>query len=260
MTQKKTQKNPYSLWDFPQLIDYLQKMAAEGWILTAYHEKTLEFCQSEPKNLHFAVSFFPEYVAGTTETPEKLLKMWEFAEMDGWQHITGNYHTQVFYNEAQNPMPLHTDATVLLKNYHSIIEKQHVKRWKICAALSGGVFVVFMALLIIAWLKFLDTKYMTFWLYSLIGIARILPLYTFGECIFNVVKLSKYKKWYKKAQQTAKDNNDFIPLRANNFTDKINVCISIGVLIGLVIQIFSFVWLSSFAKTAVEYMLNNPTP
>ena len=255
-----TQKNPYSLWDFPQLIDYLQKMAADGWMLTAYHEKTLEFEQTEPQNVHFAVSFFPEYAAGATETPEKLLKMWDFAEMDGWQHITGNYHTQVFYNTEANPNPLHTDATVLLKNYDSIIQKQYVKRWKICTAISGGVFAVFMALLVIAWLDFLATEYMTFWLYSLIGVSRILPLYTFGECIFNTVKISKYKKWYRKAQQTSKDDNNFIPLRANDFTDKINVGISIGAIIGIVMQVFSFVWLSSFAKAAMEYVINNPTP
>jgi len=234
-------------------------MALDGWMLTSYHEKTLEFEKTEPKQLKFAVSFFPDYVAGISTPPEKLEKMWEFAEMDGWQHITGNYHTQVFYNENPGCMPLHTDAVVQLENYDSIIQKQYVKRWKLCAVLSGGVFVGFMALLAAALIKYLSTKYITFWLYSLIGIARILPIYTFGECIFNIVKMSKYKKWHKKAQQTAKDDNNFIPLRANNFTDKINAGISIGVMIGLVMQLFSFIWLSSFAKTAVEYMLNNPT-
>ena len=259
MTQKKTQKNRYSLWDYPQLTDYLQKMAAEGWMLTAYHEKTLEFEAAEPKQLKFAVSFFPEYVAGVTEIPEKLLKMWDFAAMDGWQHITGNYHTQVFYNENSDCLPLHTDATVALANYDSIIQKQYVKKWKLCAVLSGGVFVGFMALLAAALAEFIATKYMTFWLYSLLGMAGVLLTYTFCEFIFNIVKMSKYKKWYKRAQQTAKDNNDFIPLRANNFTDKINAVISVLAIISLMLQFFSFVWASAFMKEALEYVLNNPT-
>ncbi|MBQ5313109.1 MAG: DUF2812 domain-containing protein [Oscillospiraceae bacterium] len=257
--QKKTQKNPYSLWDYPQLTDYLQKMALEGWMLTSYHEKTLEFQKCEPKQLKFAVSFFPDYVAGVTAPPEKLEKMWDFALMDGWQHITGNYHTQVFYNENPDCMPLHTDAVIALKNYDSIIQKQYVKRWKICAVLSGGVFVGFVVLLAAALAKFIATKYMTFWLYSLLSIAGILLTYTFCEFIFNIVKMTKYKKWYRKAQQTAKDDNDFIPLRANNFTDKINVVISALAIISIMMQFFSLVWMSAWMKEALEYVLNNPT-
>lgn len=258
MTQKKTEQNKFSLWDYPQLIDYLQKMALEGWMLEKYHEKTLEFIAAEPKQLKFAVSFFPEYVAGETEIPQKLEDMWFFAQMDGWQHITGNYHTQVFFNENVDCMPLHTDAVVQLKNYDSILKAKYLKRWKICAALSAVVFAGFMLMLIVAGIDFYKTKYMTFWLYSLIGIGRILPFYTLAEFIYNLVKIRKYKKWYKKSLATAKDNNDFIPLRGNDFTDKINIGISIGAVIGIVIQLFGFLWLSSFAKEAMEYVLNNP--
>ena len=259
MTQKKTEQNKYSLWDYPQLIKYLETMAEDGWMLEKYHEKTLDFVAAEPKTVKFAVSFYPEYVAGDTKISPKLEDMWDFAAMDGWHHITENYHTQVFYNENTHCMPLHTDATVQLKNYDSILKTTYLKKWKISAALSGGVFVAFMLMLVVAGIDFYKTKYMTFWLYSLIGIGRILPFYTFAECVYNLVKIRRYKKWYKKSLESAKDTNDFVPLRANDFTDKINMGVSIGAIIGIVIQIFGFVWFSAFAKEAMEYIINNPT-
>lgn len=259
MTEKKTQKNPYSLWDYPQLIDYLQKMALDGWMLTDYHEKTLEFEKSEPKQLRFEVSFFSDYVAGIKQPPEKLEKMWDFAQMDGWQHITGSYHTQVFYNENINCPPLHTDAVVRLENYDSIITKLYLKKWKICAAISGVALVLFLLWFGIVSANYNRTGYVTFTHYVLSGLARTFIPYTFGETVYNLVKIIKYKKWHKAAMETAKDNNNFIPLRANDFSDKINVGISIGVIVSLMVQFFSFVWLGTLAKDAIEYMLNNPT-
>ena len=260
MTEKKTQKNPYSLWDYPQLIDYMQKMALDGWMLTDYHEKTLEFEKSEPKQLRFAVSFFPDYVAGIKEPPEKLEKMWDFAQMDGWQHITGSYHTQVFYNEAINCPPLHTDAVVRLENYNSIITKLYLKKWKICAALSLGAYLVFTAVLLTMYFDYRATQYVTFEYNTMCSVKNLFQIYTLGEFVYNTVKLVRYKKWYKRSLETAREDNNFIPLIANNFTDKINLGISIAVIVSLMMQFFSFVWLGTLAKDAIEYMLNNPTP
>ena len=235
-------------------------MAADGWMLTDYHEKTLEFQKCEPKQLKFAVSFFPDYVAGITTPPEKLQKMWDFAETDGWQHITGNYHTQVFYNENPDCMPLHTDAVVALKNYDSIITKLYLKKWKICAAVSLAAYLVFTAVLLVLTFQYKNTQYITFELNAMWSMKGLFQLYTLGEFIYNTVKVVRYKKWYKKSLDNAEDDNNFIPLRANDFTDKINVVISALAIISLMMQFFSFVWASSFMKEALEYVLNNPTP
>lgn len=257
MTQQ--EKNRFSLWDYPQLIDYLQHKARDGWQLVDYHEKTLEFKRCEPKPLKFAVSFYPEYVAGETKPYEKLEKLWEIAALDGWQHITGNYHTQVFYNENINVLPLHTDAVVQLENYDSIIKKQYLKKWKICAVISAAALALFVLWFGIVSAQYKQTGYITFTHYALLGIMRIFVPYTFWETVYNLVKIFKYKKWHKAAFESAKDTNNFIPLRAYNFSDKINLGISIGAIIGLIMQVFAFISLGSFAKDAIEYMLNNPT-
>lgn len=231
-------------------------MAAEGWLLTGYHEKILEFEQTEPQKLHFAVSFFPDYVAGVSQPPEKLEKLWEFAQMDGWQHITGNYHTQVFFNTAENPVPLHTDATVQLENYDSIIKKQYLKKWKICAGLSAAAYLVFAVLLLVNLIPYISTQHMTFPLYALLSVRQTFLPYTLGEFIYNIVKIVRYKKWLKKSAQSAKDANAFIPLTANNFSDKINVVVSAVIIISLFIQIFSFVRMSAFMSSAIEAVFN----
>lgn len=255
MENKKIEKNRFSIRDYQLLFDYLDKKAAEGWLLTDYHEKTLEFTAMEPKKIRYDFCFYPDYVAGDTKISDSLQNMWDLALLDGWQHINGNYHIQFFYNEDENCAPLHTDATVLLEDYNRLIKKQYVKTWAAAAAIAAAALGLFVLWWAVVSAEYKATGYVTFALYAVSSIATVFVPFTFWESVYHIVKIIRYRRWYKKALRTAEDDNKFLPMKPKGTADTLNIIISILVIVVLLIQAATFAQFS-FIKDVLEAVLN----
>ncbi|MBR5251426.1 MAG: DUF2812 domain-containing protein [Oscillospiraceae bacterium] len=236
--EKKKEKNRYSLWDWPLLIDHLQNMAAEGWMLCDFHDKVLEFEKCPPQKVHFAVSFYPEYDF-TSNVPEKLEEMWELCSMNGWQHITGNYSTQVFYNKEENPVPFHTDATVQLQNFDSMVAVRYTKRWKKTLFILPLLLVFVFALLVGSLLTILLDKKNFIWFYLVGSVAIFAVPYFIFEAVYLFLRLKKYKKWYTEAEKNAMDTNTVSHPIGQTFVDKVNGIITAAAVFFIAVETFA---------------------
>ncbi len=235
MKQKKTMPNKWGIWDWPLLIEHLEDMALQGWLLEDYHEKTLKFVQIEPKRIKYAVTFFKEYNADGHTPPDDLVYMWQLCETDGWKNITRNNYIQIFYNEDSDAPPFHTDAEVQLFNFNGMIESSLVEKWKYNALLVA-MFAVFyigsrVPRLVKAFTYPGDKA-------TLMVFLVILGAFLLYELLYSLFRWHKYKQWYRIAQVYAEEDNVFMPSYENPFYDKLNFAVTVVFCICFAVAVF----------------------
>lgn len=114
---KKREIIMYSILEFAKLEKRLEQRAAEGWMLKkAGFIWTYE--KSVPKKVHFSIVFFPKTNALEPEPSDSLVMMREFCEKTGWKLVSEIGQMQIFCNEAENPVPIETEAWIQVKNIH----------------------------------------------------------------------------------------------------------------------------------------------
>ena len=231
MADRMTEKNRFTLWEYPQMLTHFEDMAQNGWMLTEYSEAELCYEKCTPKTIHFAATFFPDYDFLEPEVPQSLQRLWSFCEESGWRHITDSASMQIFCNERENPVPLHTDAVVQLDNFHRMINAAKLKNWRQEAVINGG-FIIFLAVVAGVFIK--DTSFS-----ELAGrvspLALLIASYYTYKCISAVCGLISYYCWYKKADRTAKSQNIFITFQPNVVWANIDWAVSVFFLCGMVI-------------------------
>ena len=201
------EKNKFNLWQYPLLISHLEEMAQKGWMLCQCEETELIYNKCEPQQVHFAITFFPAYDFRDPAPPPALERLWDFCEMTGWQHVTDNSAMQIFYNTQQNPTPLETDALIQLGNFDAVMKLENVKCWKQNVIINGFYFAFLTAIFVAI------SAEQSLW--RVIGKASpvmvLLVVKNFYTFVTDGIKLLTYKKWYKQAEKSAKENNVFYP-------------------------------------------------
>ncbi|MBQ6896200.1 MAG: DUF2812 domain-containing protein [Oscillospiraceae bacterium] len=244
MEQKKIMPNRWGIWDWPLLIEHLEKMALEGWLLTDYHEKTLEFVSAEPRRIHYDIMFFPDYNYDFSDIPPKLEQMWEIAEMDGWKHITKNYYVQVFYNEQPDPVSLHSDAVVTLNGFDGLVKKKFVTVWRRAAVAAFVLLVAFCVWLVVSALVFSQTGETNFMQFAVLSMGSVLVPYMVIQLGYHCFRIHSYKKWLNYAYIAAQDDNQLIPPVSYSFAEKAHFAVSV---VGGIIMVIQF---AAFARIA----------
>ena len=122
---------------------FLEKQAEKGWMFEKFNTFSWKFRRAQPKKLHFAVTYFPKASQYDLEPPEEQLRLQEFCAHAGWQFIDANAQMQVFYHEAENPVPIETDPAMELEKIHNSAKKSYLPLFYIvlvCAVLQCAVF------------------------------------------------------------------------------------------------------------------------
>ena len=225
------EKNKFTLWQYPLLISHLEEMAQKGHMLSELDGNELVYDQCEPQKVHFAVTFFPDYDFLDPVPPPALERLWEFCDQNGWQHITDSASMQIFCNERENPVPLHTDAVVQLDNFHRMINAAKLKNWRQEAVINGG-FIIFLAVVAGVFIK--DTSFS-----ELAGrvspLALLIASYYTYKCISAVCGLISYYCWYKKANRSARENDIFVTFSPDRVWADIDWAVSLFFLCGMII-------------------------
>ncbi|MBQ8519729.1 MAG: DUF2812 domain-containing protein [Agathobacter sp.] len=182
----------YSLLEFPDLEKRLEKNAAEGWRLKKAGTFFWTYEESEPKQVHYSIVFFPKTNALEPEPSESLVMMREFCEKTGWKLVAEVGQMQVFCNEEANPVPIETEAWIQVKNIHETMKTNIVMVY-------GILFVNSLLQLAIQVMQFVINPIQ--WLGAGYNICLVLTWIALGlGCGTEIVN---YYVWYQKAKRIA---------------------------------------------------------
>lgn len=98
-------------------------MAAQGWMLEKPGNFLWKFRKTEPKKLHFAVTYFPnasELDPGPTEE-QQIFE--DYCARDGWKRFCQWGSMQIFTSELEDPTPIETDALSQVETIHKAMKK-----------------------------------------------------------------------------------------------------------------------------------------
>ena len=122
---KKTKKFlfPLSFYDQRAIQNKLEDLARQGWMLKQPGQYFWTFERMEPRELRFAVTYFPgasEFDPGPTVG--ELTKM-DFCAQDGWRFVAKRGVLQVFCNEDPDAVPIETDPVAQVANVRKAMRK-----------------------------------------------------------------------------------------------------------------------------------------
>lgn len=188
----------FKFYDRSKMQAYLEKMAEKGWLLTQSTDLCWQFRRIEPKKLHFSVVYFPKESLFSPNISERLSRLHEFCAHTGWQLASSNAQVQFFYNEAEDPVPIETDAVLEVENIHRATKKRFLPAYavELVLALFNLIFQMIQCARnpvsnLSAWGTLV---YLLCW-----GIIVLLSL----------TELTGYFLWHKRAVKTAEEENRF---------------------------------------------------
>ncbi|MBR5127781.1 MAG: DUF2812 domain-containing protein, partial [Roseburia sp.] len=192
MKNTKRRIEPLSFYDHKGISSHLEKMAAKGWMIEKIINTGWVYRRIEPKQVHFAVSYYPKASEFDPEPSEEQKMFHEFCAHTGWQLACTSAQLQIFYNERENPIPIETEPELEIQSIHASAKKSFIPSY--------------ILLLVIAFLQG------SLWVSNLLGdplelLSNPTKLFT-GFCwlalaILCVVEMVCYFRWHAKAKVAA---------------------------------------------------------
>lgn len=112
----------FMFYDKTGIQAYLERQAKEGWMLEKMSFGWV-FRKIEPKSLHFFVAYFPKKSLFEGDASGEQRLFWDFCEHAGWKLVTTNEQMQIFCNEAEDPVPIETEAGMEVEKIHRSAKK-----------------------------------------------------------------------------------------------------------------------------------------
>ena len=192
----------FTFYDRTGIQSFLEKQAEKGWLLEKMGTLNWKFRRITPGKIHYAVTYFPKASVFDSEPSEQQKDFQEFCAHTGWKLAGANAQLQIFYNEAENPIPIETDAQMELETIHKSVKKSFIPSYlllMLLALLQGGLFLG----------QLLDDPIGT--LSANINLFR-------GFCwvillLMCLMELVGYICWYRKAKKAAEQDGSFVKTR-----------------------------------------------
>lgn len=181
---KKRQIIWYQPDDSEAVTRHLEKMARKGWLLESVDNWYYTYRRSDPAEVKYAVTFFPEasyFDPGLLEGQETYV---EYCKAAGWE-LAGAYGPIQYFRTANpDPPPIETDEALKLTAIRRTMRKTFV--------LTYALLMIFPAMgLPLSWRNFQNNP-MTFF-YSNIHLGSLLILS--GIFLFSTMMLLDYLIW-----------------------------------------------------------------
>ena len=192
MRKTKRRVEALSFYDHTGISAHLEKMAAKGWMLERIANYGWIYRKTEPKKLHFAVSYYPKASEYDPEYPEAQQTFHDFCAHTGWELVCTSFQMQVFCNKRENPVPIETDPVLEVETIDEAMNKSFL--W--------GHFLL-LGLSLIMGFFFLMGVYGNI-IYTLADPMKVFS----GLCwllvfVLAVTELTAYYRWLKKAKIAA---------------------------------------------------------
>jgi len=184
----------FSFFDFDGIRLHLENCARQGWMLYQTGKGFWRYRRIEPKDIKFAVTYFPKASDFDAEMTEELEDFNEFCASAGWQHVASMGQMQIYCNENENPVPIETDPVVQVNTIHAAMKKNFIPSY---------IFIIVMALIVIAMQIGRVVSY-PISAFSDPSAAFIILVYI-SLVIISSVELAGYYSWRKKAVRRAEE-------------------------------------------------------
>lgn len=192
----------FSFYDRTGIEAYLEKQAAKGWLLEKMSALGWVFRRTEPRRIHFAVTYFPKASVFDPEPSEEQRSFQDFCAHTGWQLASANAQMQVFYNELENPVPIETDAALEVETIHKAAKRLFLPNYLLILLLDLLEIALFGWRLVQDPIGVLSSKANLFsGFFWVMGLLLIL------------VELGGYWRWYRRAGAAAELDGSFVPTR-----------------------------------------------
>ena len=118
--------NNFTPLDGNYLAHILEKQARRGWMLSKYGNMLLHFSKTEPQDIHYAVTFFPEATDFDPHMSEGQETYIDLCAAQGWTLTATKGPMQIFQTDRTDPVPIETDETYKLQAIHGAIKKSYL--------------------------------------------------------------------------------------------------------------------------------------
>ena len=223
MKQTKRVMTQFCFYDRTGIEKMLEKQAAKGWMLESIGQLSWNYRRTEPKQVHFAVTYYPNasMFDPYPTVGEELYQ--EFVSHSGWRFVASNAQLQIFCSEAENPVPIETDPMVELQNIHKAVKKSYLPGYYIMLAAAS------LNLILMAWRlyeNFTGTLANNANLFTILCWTLL-----FGIELTEVIS---YYIWRRKALRAAETDGSFVETsNRNNITWAILVVVSAALILTL---------------------------
>ncbi len=205
MRNTKRVKIKFDFFDRAGISAYLEEQAKDGWMLEKIGRYFWKFKSIEPVSLHFAVTYFPKASGYDPEPSEEQAFFYEMCEHTGWKLAATSAQMQIFYNEAENPVPIETDPCVDVENIQKSINKVYKP------------LNILLVILCAIQLKSSITRIISDPMTTLSNNAELFLVFCYILLILlSLYEVIRYSIWYRKAKKAAEQKGDFL----NPGTDK----------------------------------------
>ena len=191
----------FTFYDRTGICRILEAQAERGWLLDRVTNYAWRFRRMEPQKVHYAVTYFPKASAYDPGPSEQQKDLYEFCAHSGWVLAGTSAQLQIFYNMAENPVPIETDPLLELENIHRSAKKNYLPSYGMLLVLAVLQIVLQIAQLVTHPLTYLSQNTTLFnWL------CQIILLVVCGT------ELIGYFAWYRRAKPAAQ-NGEFVETR-----------------------------------------------
>lgn len=114
MKDTKRELPMFSFYSYTAIQRHLEKRAREGWRLIKADKGVWLYRRMEPKELHYAVVYFPDssqFDPGPTEGQQTLR---DYCLAAGWEPVTGWGQMQIYCSPLPDPVPIETEPSIQL--------------------------------------------------------------------------------------------------------------------------------------------------
>jgi len=196
----------YSFYDRTGIEAYLEKQAEKGWLLDKIAFNGWHFRRIEPQKLHFSVVYFARASVFDPEPSEAQLSFQDFCEHTGWKLAASNAQMQIFYNEAADPTPIETDATLDVAAIHASAKKSHLPAFYLSTFTGIFQMLLYLFRLVIDPLQLITSN-----------IDLFMIIYWLLLLIFVIVEMSHYHSWHRKAKKAAEIDGSFVTTNSHPY-------------------------------------------
>lgn len=116
MKQTKRRFEPFAFYNSTGICRHLERMAAKGWMLTRMSTLWWTYRRTEPRKLHFAISYLATLSMFDPDDLEERQEFLDYCTHGGWHLACSAAQAHVFWNEEENPTPLETDPELELES------------------------------------------------------------------------------------------------------------------------------------------------
>lgn len=112
-----------TFYDKEGMEEHFKEMAKKGWMIEKITSFSYYFKRIEPKNLHFAISYYPFVGEFGEEVSPDIDTFKEFLEHDGWHHVADGGWLSVYCHEGESPKEIETDEKIKISNIQAAYKK-----------------------------------------------------------------------------------------------------------------------------------------